>query len=43
MVACPEEIAYRNGWITKEKVKELAESLLKSEYGKYLMNLIKEK
>ena len=43
MVACPEEIAYRNGWITKEKVKELAEPLLKSEYGKYLMNLIKEK
>ena len=43
MVACPEEIAYRNGWITKEKVLELAKPLLKSEYGKYLENLIKEK
>ena len=42
MVACPEEIAYRNGWITKESVKELAKSLSKSEYGKYLVNLIKE-
>ncbi|MBN1468934.1 MAG: glucose-1-phosphate thymidylyltransferase RfbA [Fusobacteriaceae bacterium] len=40
MVACPEEIAYKNGWITEEKVEELAKSLLKSEYGKYLMNLI---
>ncbi|AYZ73081.1 glucose-1-phosphate thymidylyltransferase [Fusobacterium necrophorum] len=43
MVACPEEIAYRNGWISKEKVEELAKILLKSEYGKYLMDLIKEK
>lgn len=43
MVACPEEIAYRNGWVTKEKVLELAKPLLKSEYGKYLENLIKEK
>ena len=42
MVACPEEIAYRNGWIDKNKIKELAEPLLKSEYGKYLLNLIGE-
>ena len=41
MVACPEEIAYRNGWIDKNKIKELAKPLLKSEYGKYLLNLIK--
>ena len=41
MVACLEEIAYRNGWITKEKVYELAKPLLKSKYGEYLMNLIK--
>ena len=41
MVACPEEISYRNGWIDKHKIKELAEPLLKSEYGKYLLNLIK--
>ena len=43
MVACPEEIAYNNGWITKEQVKKLAEPLIKSHYGKYLMNLIEEK
>lgn len=42
MVACPEEIAFNNGWITKEKIKELAKPLLKSHYGEYLMNLIKE-
>lgn len=42
MVACLEEIAYGNGWISKEKVEELAKPLLKSHYGEYLMNLIKE-
>lgn len=42
MVACLEEIAYKNGWIFKEKVEELAKPLLKSHYGEYLMNLIKE-
>lgn len=42
MVACLEEIAYKNGWISKEKVKELAKPLLKSHYGEYLINLIKE-
>ena len=42
MVACHEEIAYRNGWIDKDKIRELAKPLLKSEYGKYLLNLIGE-
>ncbi|MGL4629237.1 MAG: glucose-1-phosphate thymidylyltransferase, partial [Cetobacterium sp.] len=42
MVACLEEIAYKNGWISKDKVEELAKPLLKSHYGEYLMNLIKE-
>lgn len=42
MVACPEEISYRNGWIDKDKIKELAKPLLKSEYGKYLLNLIEK-
>ena len=42
MVACLEEIAYKNGRISKEKVEELAKPLLKSHYGEYLMNLIKE-
>ncbi|WP_270851958.1 glucose-1-phosphate thymidylyltransferase RfbA [Fusobacterium varium] len=41
MVACLEEIAYRNGWVTKEKVCELAKPLLKSKYGEYLMDLIR--
>ena len=42
MVACPEEIAYKNGWIDRNKIKELAKPLLKSKYGKYLLNLIGE-
>ncbi|MGL6024348.1 MAG: glucose-1-phosphate thymidylyltransferase RfbA [Cetobacterium sp.] len=41
MVACLEEIAYKNGWITAQKVEELAAPLLKSHYGEYLMDLIK--
>ena len=43
MVACPEEIAYHNGWITADKVRELAKPLLKSHYGDYLMKLVKGK
>lgn len=41
-VACLEEIAYSNGWITKDKVGEAAENLGKSEYGKYLKKLMEE-
>lgn len=41
MVACLEEIAYRNGWISKEKVLELAKPLMKSNYGEYLVNLVR--
>ena len=41
MVACLEEIAYRNEWISKEKVLELAKPLMKSKYGEYLVNLVK--
>lgn len=41
MIACPEEISYNNGWIDKERIRVLAKPLLKSEYGNYLMNLIK--
>ena len=40
MVACLEEIAYRNGWISKEKVLELAKPLMKSKYGEYLVGMI---
>lgn len=42
MVACPEEIAYRNGWITAEQVIELAQPLRKVEYGEYLLRIVAE-
>lgn len=41
-VACIEEIAYKNGWITREQLKELAKLLLKTEYGKYLLDISEE-
>lgn len=40
-IGCIEEIAYKNGWISKDKLKEEASKLLKSGYGQYLLNLIK--
>jgi len=39
-IACLEEIAFNNGWINEEKVLKLAQSLEKTEYGKYLIDLI---
>ena len=39
-VACLEEIAYKNGWITGEQLKRAAEPMLKNEYGKYLLGLL---
>ena len=41
-IACLEEIAYKNGWITKEELLKLAEPLLKTEYGKYLVDMSEE-
>lgn len=41
-IACIEEIAYRNGWITKEELIKLAEPLLKTDYGKYLVEVAQE-
>ena len=38
-IACIEEIAYKKGWITREKLEELAKPMLKVEYGRYLMTL----
>jgi len=38
-IACIEEIAYKNGWITKESLLKLAHHLRKTEYGKYLIDL----
>ena len=40
-VACPEEIAYRNGWVTAEQLEQLALPYLKTGYGQYLMDLLK--
>jgi len=41
-VACPEEIAFRNGLISAEKLAELAQPLAKNGYGQYLLKLLKE-
>ena len=40
-IACLEEIAYRNGWISAEKVVELAQPMARNQYGQYLLNLVK--
>ena len=42
-IACPEEIAWRNGWITSEQLQELAQALIKSGYGEYLRLLLNQK
>jgi glucose-1-phosphate thymidylyltransferase len=41
-IACLEGIAYRQGWISREKMIELAKPMLKNQYGKYLMKVIDE-
>lgn len=41
-VACIEEIAYRQGWITREQLIELAEPMVKTEYGQYVLQIAKE-
>jgi glucose-1-phosphate thymidylyltransferase len=41
MVACPEEIAFHQKWITAEHVQKLAKPLAKNGYGQYLLNLLK--
>ena len=42
-VACLEEIAFKKGWITKEKLVEVAQPMVKNEYGKYLLQLAEGK
>ena len=42
MVACPEEIAYRQGWISAEVVQKVAAQLSKNSYGQYLNKILKE-
>ena len=39
-ISCLEEIAYRKGWITAEKLQELAKPMLKNQYGQYLLQII---
>ena len=41
-IACPEEVAWRNGWIDAAQLQALAEPLCKSGYGRYLMRLLQE-
>lgn len=41
-IACLEEIAFHNGWISADKIEELAKPMIKNGYGKYLMSLIKK-
>lgn len=42
MISCPEEIAFREGWITAEQVLKMADPLKKNHYGDYLIRLVKE-
>lgn len=39
-ISCLEEIAYRKGWINAEKLRELAQPMLKNQYGQYLLQLL---
>ena len=41
-VACLEGIAYRNGWISEERMREIAQPMLKNQYGQYLLKVIDE-
>ena len=41
-VACLEEIAFNNGWLSKEQVLEIGQSMSKNEYGQYLISLVSE-
>ena len=41
-IACLEGIAYRSGWITREKMEEVAQPMLKNQYGQYLLKVIRE-
>lgn len=42
-IACLEEVAYRNGWIDEERLRQIAAPMLKNQYGQYLLNLIKDR
>ncbi|WP_412479557.1 glucose-1-phosphate thymidylyltransferase RfbA [Azonexus sp. IMCC34839] len=42
-VACPEELAYRQGWIDAAKLEQIAQPLVKNGYGQYLLSILKDK
>lgn len=42
-ISCLEAIAYRNGWITAERLREIAQPMIKNQYGQYLIKIIEEK
>ncbi len=42
-VACPEEVAYRQGWVSAAQIEALAKPMLKNNYGQYLMRMLTEK
>ena len=42
-IACPEEIAWRNGWINSEQVEKLAQPMAKNGYGQYLLRMLTER
>lgn len=42
-IACLEGIAYRRGWISEEKMRELAQPMIKNQYGQYLLQVIEER
>lgn len=41
-IACLEDIAYREGWITAERLREIAEPMRKNQYGQYLLKILEE-
>ena len=42
-IACLEAIAYRRGWINEERMRELAQPMIKNQYGQYLLQVIDER
>lgn len=41
-IACLEGIAYRMGWITADRMRELAQPMIKNQYGQYLLQVVEE-
>ena len=42
-IACLEDIAYRQGWISEDRLREIAQPMIKNQYGQYLLRVIEEK